>query len=139
LDDGGINPGGINPYAYAEENPINLADPEGLAPCSPALRDDTVARLQAWYQKHCNGEWENDRGVSIESTDNPGWWVKIDLRGTDLESKSFDEVRRGATETLDPQPLWMRCYVDDERVFNGAGDQTTLQEILNIFLNWSDV
>lgn len=101
-----------------------------------ATLNDTLAlaRLQAWYQKHCNGEWENDLGVSIESTDNPGWWVKIDLRGTELESKSFAEVRRGETETPDPQPPWMHCYIDEKRVFNGAGDPTTLQEILSTFL-----
>lgn len=101
------------------------------------MRDETLTRLQAWYQKQCDGEWENDRGVSIESTDNPGWWVKIDLRGTGLENKSFAEVRRGEAETLDPQPPWMRCYVDDQRVFNGAGDPTTLHDILNVFLDWA--
>ena len=101
------------------------------------MRNDTLARLQAWYQKHCDGEWENDFGVSIESTDNPGWWVKVDLRGTELETKSFTEVSRGITSNLDPQPPWMRCYVDDRHVFHGAGDPTTLQELVNTFLDWA--
>ena len=103
-----------------------------------ALSNDTLSRLQAWYQEHCNGEWENDRGVSIESTDNPGWWVKIDLSGTELESKSFTEVTRGKTDTHDPEPPWMRCYIGADHVFHGAGDPTTLLEILNTFLDWAD-
>lgn len=71
-----------------------------------------------------------------------GRWQRAGARpalvGTELENKSFTEVQRGDLTTLDPQPPWMRCYVDDKRVFNGAGDPTTLIEILNIFLTWLD-
>jgi len=73
--------------------------------------------------------------VVIETTDNPGWWVKINLRGTELRGKPFGEVRRGEL-TADPQPPWLHCYIEDE-TFNGAGDPTTLHEILNTFLEWA--
>jgi hypothetical protein len=38
---------------------------------------DEFSELQDWYAAHCNGEWEHQHGVVIESLDNPGWWVKI--------------------------------------------------------------
>jgi len=96
---------------------------------------ETIARLQQWYRIHCDGEWEHDNGIVIETTDNPGWWVKINLRGTELRGKPFGEVRRGEL-TADPQPPWLHCYIEDE-TFNGAGDPTTLHEILNTFLEWA--
>ena len=49
-------------------------------------------RLQIWYKSQCNGDWEQQYGISIISCDNPGWWVKIDLEGTPLEFKSFIPV-----------------------------------------------
>ena len=55
--------------------------------------DDSLPRLIKWFTQHCDGEWENDHGISIESCDNPGWWVKIDLKGTDLESRVFEPVK----------------------------------------------
>jgi hypothetical protein len=99
---------------------------------------NTIVRLQSWFLTHCVYDWENDSGVSIESTDNPGWWVKIDLRGTELEHVSFIEVCRGNATGLNPVAPWVRCYVDDARVFNGGGDPTKLEDILNIFLDWAD-
>jgi hypothetical protein len=102
------------------------------------LNTDTITRLQAWYEKHCDETWENDYGVLIESTDNPGWWVKIDLYGTELQHKSFPEVTHGDASGLNPQPPWMRCYVDEKGVFNGGGDPTTLHEILDTFLRWAE-
>lgn len=41
-----------------------------------------MQRLQEWFAKHCNGEREHMSGVRIETTDNPGWWIKIELEGT---------------------------------------------------------
>ena len=97
--------------------------------------NDTIARLQQWFERHCDGEWENDSGVIIETTDNPGWWVKINLKGTELLTKPFTEVRRGELSN-DPQPPWLTCYVKDG-VFNGAGDPSKLEAILEIFLSWA--
>ena len=45
----------------------------------------TLARLEAWYLRQCNGDWEHLYGVTIETLDNPGWSVTIDLTGTKLE------------------------------------------------------
>lgn len=102
------------------------------------VNEDVIGRLQHWFQRHCDESWENDYGISIESTDNPGWWVKVDLAKTELADKRFEEVRRGNALDLNPEAPWMRCYVDQDQVFNGAGDPTTLNEILQIFLEWAE-
>lgn len=99
--------------------------------------ESTLTRLMVWYAAQCNSEWENRYGISIQSCDNPGWWVKIDLAGTVLQGRPFTSIRRGDMASLDPQPPWLHCYVE-EQVFNGAGDPTTLEEILKVFLDWAD-
>ena len=42
--------------------------------------------LQFWMKAQCDGEWEHENGVKIENTDNPGWYIKIDLVDTTLEN-----------------------------------------------------
>lgn len=44
------------------------------------------ARIDQWHKSNCNGDWEHSYGVTIETLDNPGWWVKIDLAETPQEN-----------------------------------------------------
>lgn len=53
---------------------------------------DNIRKLQRWYNKQCNGSWEHQYGVSIDTLDNPGWTVVIDLVGTDLESMRMEPI-----------------------------------------------
>ena len=92
---------------------------------------NTLAQLQTWYDAQCDGDWEHGYGVRIESLDNPGWLVTIDLGGTSLESKAFDPVNR-----LEPEREWMSCEVKEGR-FEGAGGPFMLEEILQRFLQWA--
>ena len=89
------------------------------------------AQIQTWYASHCNGEWEHAYGVEIDSLDNPGWWVKIDLTGTELEHVPFEPRREHLSDTD-----WLDCKVKD-RVFDGAGDPAKLEIILGVFLDWA--
>jgi hypothetical protein len=101
------------------------------------LMEDTLKRLQDWFKSQCNGTWEHDSGVSIETTDNPGWWLRVNLVGTALESRSFSPVNKGNCLGLDPRPPWSRCYVENG-VFNGAGDADSLDGILETFVAWAE-
>lgn len=97
-----------------------------------------LSRLQAWYARQCNGEWEHHHGVSIESCDNPGWWVKISLGNTPLQGVAFAEIsentdiNRHATGSS-----WLSCRVEGD-VWHGAGDAVKLEVILNTFLAWAE-
>ncbi len=80
----------------------------------------TLERLQEWYLSQCNGDWEHSCGVTIESLDNPGWRVRIDLESTPLDGRTFQSVAIGSEEenhdangaAIGP---WMMCEVADHQ------------------------
>ena len=88
-------------------------------------------QIQDWYAAHCDGTWEHAYGVKIESLDNPGWWVKIDLTGTELEHADFSPRGEERSESD-----WINCKIKD-KVFEGAGDASKLETILGVFLDWA--
>jgi hypothetical protein len=99
---------------------------------------NTLARLQTWYSHQCNGEWEHSSGVIIQSCDNPGWWIKINLIGTPLLTHAFTEIAEG----VDAQRFalgshWLSCRIENG-TWHGAGDETKLERILEVFLAWAD-
>lgn len=93
---------------------------------------NVLAELHLWYESQCNEDWEHQYGVSIETLDNPGWTVTIDLEDTDLEGKPFQTV-----EDLEPEREWIKCWVEELK-FKGVGGPRKLEEILRIFLEWSN-
>jgi len=94
---------------------------------------DLLTALQDWYAFQCDGEWEHQHGVKIESCDNPGWRVKIDLIGTALQSRPFAAVVENVSaEGFQVGPCWLHCYVENG-VWNGAGDETKLSDVLRTF------
>jgi len=99
---------------------------------------DTLARLQAWYSRQCNGEWEHSSGISIQSCDNPGWWVKIDLADTGLHGCAFAEIAEGVdANRIAVAAEWLSCRVENGS-WHGAGDAGKLDRILETFLAWAD-
>jgi hypothetical protein len=90
---------------------------------------EILTRLSEWYAKQCDGDWEHQFGMRIESTDNPGWHVEIDLKGTKWEGATFEEIRTRASESD-----WIMC-LKRELQFVGAGDPNKLEEILSYFLS----
>lgn len=94
---------------------------------------DTLREIERWYTSQCDGEWEHAYGVDIGTLDNPGWTVRIDLHGTELEGVPFEAVQRGDCEG---DADWLRLRVVENR-FDGAGDPSKLDVILQAFLEWS--
>jgi hypothetical protein len=47
--------------------------------------------LQNWYTSNCDGDWEHNYGIKIETIDNPGWNITIDLDETEFQHLVFDE------------------------------------------------
>ncbi|ADE53898.1 immunity 53 family protein [Coraliomargarita akajimensis] len=91
-----------------------------------------IQKLSEWYLKQCDGDWEHSFGVKIDTLDNPGWSVSIDLKETDLESLIFEtiDIERDAAN-------WVFCKVEECR-FQGACGPQNIDELLAIFIAWSD-
>lgn len=99
---------------------------------------NTFARLQTWYLAQCNGEWEHSYGVTIQSCDNPGWWVTINLIGTHLHKREFSEIAEGVDEQrFALGSRWLSCYTENG-TWHGSGDETKLERILEVFLAWAE-
>lgn len=86
--------------------------------------------IENWYRKNCDGEWEHTYGIKIDTLDNPGWEVSIDLLDTPLEGKYFEKRQYYINDNN-----WIHCIVKDG-VFQGCGDSYKLEEILRIFKEW---
>ncbi len=98
---------------------------------------NAIEKLNNWYQAQCNGDWEHSYGVKIDTLDNPGWLVKIDLIDTALDSKGFSEIAQGIEGSSHLEAAdWLHCYVSD-RQFVGAGDPSKLENIIKVFVDWA--
>src|SRR5450432_4403213 len=67
---------------------------------------DELSWLQQWYSAHCDADWEHGFGVSIETLDNHGWSVKVDVEGTELASTPFEAVKTAVNDNN-----WFLCRV----------------------------
>jgi len=94
--------------------------------------NDVLKRLQDWYANQCNGDWEHQFGIKIETVDNPGWTVEIDLIETKWQDTVFAELR-----TKKDDSDWIICFKRGSH-FVGSGDPSKLREILAYFLKAVD-
>lgn len=92
---------------------------------------EVLGQLQDWYLSQCDGEWEHQYGVSIDTLDNPGWTVKVDLQGTKLADKSFSAIWDERSDSD-----WIHCSVRDG-AFEGNGGGNNLSELISVFLAWA--
>ena len=92
---------------------------------------DVLNGLQRWYLAQCNDEWEHSFGVVIETLDNPGWSVKVDLVDTGLADRPYQRV-----ETHRSEDDWIVSW-RDERQWQAACGPMNLEETLERFLVWA--
>jgi Immunity protein 53 len=86
-------------------------------------------RLQRWYLAECNGDWEHSYGVKIDTLDNPGWVVTIDLFETGWADLNvpLEKVQRSDTD-------WLQVEVSGSR-FVGCGGPLNLEQIIECFFD----
>jgi hypothetical protein len=90
-----------------------------------------LAELQHWYATQTDTDWEHSYGIRIETLDNPGWRVEIDLADTELFEHPFDEV-----SDLESAQEWIICRVEAGK-FTGSAGPLMLEEIIRTFLRWA--
>ena len=90
--------------------------------------------LMRWYRSHCDGSWEHQHGIWIETLDNPGWRLVIDLNDTELAKAPFESVQ----SNIDDQNLWWRCWRTDTS-FNAACGPEILTIVIKTFIAWVEM
>lgn len=95
-----------------------------------------IDEIQDWYHAQCNGEWEHSSGFKIETLDNPGWVVSVNLIGTRLEHLPFEKSERHVGQDSMPNDDdWYSCKAENGS-FCGVGGPHHLRTILQIFFTW---
>lgn len=97
-----------------------------------------IELLQQWYLSQCNGEWEHSYGISIETLDNPGWSLAVDLTDTRLEATDFEARAYGVDKASHPLGHdWLACKVERKK-FLAHGGPGKLEEMIDVFLAWAN-
>ncbi len=92
----------------------------------------SLSKLEQWYASQCNGDWEHAYGVRIDTLDNPGWTVAIDLRDTRKEFCVLERQKIARTEND-----WIQYWVEERQFRVGCGP-LNLSEATEIFVRWFD-
>ena len=94
---------------------------------------ELMEKLQQWYARECNGDWEHSFGIKIETLDNPGWLVTIDLTETYWETLRIARSREDRNDHDWVQHEIVNCQ------FIGCGGINNLAEILSRFFEVVDL
>jgi hypothetical protein len=81
--------------------------------------------LQEWFVLQCDGDWEHSKGILIDTLDNPGWRVRIDVSKVEGRSDQIIVDDRHGDD-------WAVCRIEGE-MFNGFGAPRSLERILSEF------
>jgi len=102
---------------------------------------DDLIWLTQWYASQCNDDWEHQYGIKLDTLDNPGWILKINLEETYLESRPF-EPQRHNTESPEYDPIakisWWDVRVEN-KTFRAACGPHDLPIIFSIFRKWGEM
>lgn len=92
--------------------------------------DAGISLLEKWYRQRCNGDWEHAWGIKIETLDNPGWRIEINLNETRAEDRILQKVRMERTVED-----WILYWVE-KKTFHAACGPSNLSETIEIFVDW---
>ncbi|MEY8762086.1 MULTISPECIES: Imm53 family immunity protein [Clostridium] len=84
--------------------------------------------LQEWYKNISQNSM--CMGIHIETVDNSGWCVCIDLFETAYENRSFQTVYMRKSRSN-----WFKC-TKKNGLFKGSGGVQNLEDILKVFYCW---
>jgi hypothetical protein len=92
---------------------------------------DVLGELQRWYLDQCDGEWEHAYGLTIDTLDNPGWSLRVDLADTPLSDREYERAEAHRTEDD-----WVVSWRAD-RCWRAACGPLNLAEAVAAFVDWA--
>ena len=96
------------------------------------ISESALTRLQNWYSSQCDEDWEHSHGVKIDTLDNPGWMLTIDLVDTELASRSMQrEIVQRTKEN------WIQREIGDGK-YLACGGPHNLEEMVEAFLSFAE-
>ncbi|KQS48479.1 immunity 53 family protein [Sphingomonas sp. Leaf198] len=103
------------------------------------MKDDNLGWLNEWYLAQCDSDWEHSYGVKIDTLDNPGWSLKIELTDTALEGRAFERVTYGEIsdelEEWQHKGSWWVAVVKDN-AFEVSCGPLDLSAAIGVFRRW---
>lgn len=90
---------------------------------------DLLHWLERWYVAHCDGEWEHQYGITIETLDNPGWTLTFDVGD---EAVAFEPVE------WDDGPEWLHARLEESQLKVACGPRSLRRalELVREALTW---
>jgi len=88
---------------------------------------DALEWLQQWYLSQCDGDWEHDSGITIDTLDNPGWRMEINLWGTTFSDLTLERI---TVERTDDN--WYHAWIENNK-FELACGPLNLTEGIEVF------
>lgn len=92
---------------------------------------DPLERLQRWYLSNCDGYWEHQYGIQIETLDNPGWTLIVDLEETGKADQPFEEIK----VDYDSDENWIIVEKVESKL-KGACGPAKLSHLLQLVVDW---
>ena len=88
---------------------------------------DILLSIQDWYAEQCDGDWEHSYSIKIESLDNPGWYVEIDLVNTSAELVKDTSIKSEVDDNN-----WYNIQIENGQ-YKASGDPMKLLFLLEKF------
>lgn len=96
------------------------------------MAGEVLDTLRAWYASQCNGDWEQQYGVTISTLEDSGWQLRVDLVGTALAGT---ELSRDLVVRSDDD--WLEAW-SDGFTFTANGGVANLAELLAAFAGFAE-
>jgi hypothetical protein len=91
--------------------------------------------LQGWNLRQCVGDWADRYGVPLDTLDNSGWSLGIDLAETALADRPFTPIEEHRSESD-----WIVCRLEgegDDLKWCAYCGPLNLEEVLGAFQAWA--
>jgi Immunity protein 53 len=93
--------------------------------------NNKLLAIEQWLGRQTEDYLSTEKAIQIETLDNPGWGVRVDLKGTSALSGDIDTA-----EFEENADYWFHCSIAQKK-FIGYGGVHNLSSILTCFTSWA--